>query len=146
MKKAYLLSLGCAKNRVDSERFLGILRGAGYEAAEEPQGTDLCVVNTCGFLQSAVRENLDALLELELMKERGLVGRIAVLGCLVNRYEEELKAELPSVDSLDAPRTGAVSPGSSEARRPSIDAPSRGIGSCGISRWRRGATTVVPTA
>ena len=98
MKKAYLLSLGCAKNRVDSERFLGILRGAGYEAAEEPQGTDLCVVNTCGFLQSAVRENLDALLELELMKERGLVGRIAVLGCLVNRYEEELKAELPSVD------------------------------------------------
>ena len=100
MPSVFTLSLGCSKNRVDSERFLGILHEAGYRGTQDPRGADLCVVNTCGFLQSAVAENLDAILDLERMKERGEVGRIAVVGCLVNRYEAELRAELPTVDLL----------------------------------------------
>ncbi|HCL79792.1 MAG TPA: 30S ribosomal protein S12 methylthiotransferase RimO, partial [Synergistaceae bacterium] len=59
---------------------------------------DTAIVNTCGIIQAAVEENVNAILDLELLKERGLIERIAVVGCLVNRYGEELKKELPSVD------------------------------------------------
>ncbi|WP_281744728.1 MiaB/RimO family radical SAM methylthiotransferase [Thermanaerovibrio acidaminovorans] len=98
-KKVYVLSLGCAKNRVDGERFLGVALERGYVQVHEPQGADLCIINTCGFLMSAVKENLDAILEAEELRRRGLIGSLAVVGCLVNRYEEELRREL-QVDFL----------------------------------------------
>ncbi|MCX7828819.1 MAG: MiaB/RimO family radical SAM methylthiotransferase [Thermanaerothrix sp.] len=90
-KTVFILSLGCAKNRVDSERFLKAALLRGYRKADRPEGAGLCVINTCGFLESAVKENLDAILEAEEMKRRGLIGSLAVVGCLVNRYGEELK-------------------------------------------------------
>ncbi len=96
--KLYLLSLGCAKNSVDSEHLLGLLESAGAEIVPTPEEADTAIVNTCGIIQAAVEENVNAILDLELLKERGLIERIAVVGCLVNRYGEELKKELPSVD------------------------------------------------
>ncbi len=96
--KLYLLSLGCAKNSVDSENLLGLLRSGGAEIVSTPEEADTVVVNTCGFIQAAVEESVDAILDLELMKEQGRIEKIVVVGCLVNRCEGELKRELPSVD------------------------------------------------
>lgn len=96
--KLHITSLGCAKNTVDSENLLGLLEGAGVEIVENITGADTALVNTCGFIQPAVEESVSAILDLELLKEQGKIKRIAVVGCLVNRYGEELKKELPSVD------------------------------------------------
>ena len=92
MPSVFTLSLGCSKNRVDSERFLGILHEAGYRGTPDPRGADLCVVNTCGFLQSAVAENLDAILDLERMKERGEVGRGGIGLCRTATLSEPMRA------------------------------------------------------
>ncbi len=96
--KLHITSLGCAKNTVDSENLLGLLEGAGVEIVQDIAGADTALVNTCGFIQPAVEESVSAILDLELLKEQGKIQRIAVVGCLVNRYEEELRKELPSVD------------------------------------------------
>ena len=96
--KAFILSLGCAKNRVDSERIAGVLNKAGYEIADEPRGTSLCVVNTCGFLRSAVEENIESILAMAELKKNGETKRVGVVGCLVNRYGAELRDNLPEVD------------------------------------------------
>lgn len=96
--RVHLISMGCAKNSVDSEKLLGVLSGVGLEIAPDIASADMAIVNTCGFIQSAVEENVDVILDLERMKEKGLLKRIGVVGCLVNRYGEELKKELPSVD------------------------------------------------
>lgn len=98
MKTVFCLSLGCAKNRVDSERIAGVLQDAGYEIVNEPQGTTACIVNTCGFLRSAVEENIESILALAELKKNGETGCIGVVGCLVNRYGAELKDNLPEVD------------------------------------------------
>lgn len=97
-RTAFCLSLGCAKNRVDSERIVGVLHKAGYEIASEPQGTAICVVNTCGFLRSAVEENIESILALVDLKKKGGTERLGVVGCLVNRYGGELRDNLPEVD------------------------------------------------
>ncbi|MDR3254911.1 MAG: 30S ribosomal protein S12 methylthiotransferase RimO [Synergistaceae bacterium] len=98
-KSVYCLSLGCAKNGVDSERIAGFLRGAGYEIAAEADGAEICLVNTCGFIRSAVEENIDVILDLAGMKAAGRTKRIAVVGCLINRYgAEELAKNIPEVD------------------------------------------------
>lgn len=96
--KVFLLSLGCAKNQVDSERLAGLLEGAGCELVEEAFGADVGLVNTCAFIQPAVEESIEAILELENLKKTGQLKRIGVLGCLFNRYGTELAKELPSVD------------------------------------------------
>lgn len=96
--KVYLISMGCAKNSVDSEKLLGVLRAQGVEVASDIGTADMAIVNTCGFIQPAVEENIDVILELERMKELGRLDKIGVVGCLVNRYGDELKRELPSVD------------------------------------------------
>lgn len=98
VQTVFCLSLGCAKNRVDSERILGALSKAGYEIASEPQGTALCIVNTCGFLRSAVEENIESILALADLKKRGETELLGVVGCLVNRYGSELRENLPEVD------------------------------------------------
>lgn len=96
--KVFLLSLGCAKNQVDSERIAGLLEGTGYELVEEASEADVGLVNTCAFIRPAVEESIEAILELENLKKTGRLKRIGVLGCLFNRYGTELVKELPSVD------------------------------------------------
>ena len=96
--KLHITSLGCAKNTVDSENLLGLLESAGVEIVQDISLADTALVNTCGFIQPAVEESVSTILDLELLKEQGKIQRIAVVGCLLNRYGEELKKELPSVD------------------------------------------------
>lgn len=93
-----MLTLGCPKNSADSERLAGILARAGFEMAEEPSDSDVVVLNTCGFVQSAVEEGVNAILELEEMKAKGQISAFGVVGCLVNRYGDELKKEFPTAD------------------------------------------------
>ena len=73
-----LVTLGCPKNLVDSERMLGLLRSAGYELSWEPEGTDFVLVNTCGFIQSAREESLETIREMVRLKRRGLTGGVIV--------------------------------------------------------------------
>ena len=94
----FLVSMGCAKNTVDSERLAGRLISAGHRMAEPPEKADVGIVNTCGFIQEAVRENVNEILDMEELKKAGKLRHIAVVGCLVNRYEAELRKERPSVD------------------------------------------------
>lgn len=90
--------MGCAKNSVDSEHLIGLLKRAGHKIVDDSKDARGVIINTCGFIQDAVKENIDAILDLELMKERGDIEKIIVTGCLVNRHELELRKELPSVD------------------------------------------------
>lgn len=90
--------MGCAKNGVDSENLMGRLAFEGHTVVEDPKDAQVGIINTCAFIQDAVRENVDAILELELLKERGILEWIVVVGCIVNRYEAELRQELDSVD------------------------------------------------
>lgn len=94
-----MVSLGCAKNLVDSENMLGLLRQAGFKLATSPAGVDVAVVNTCGFLQSAVEEAIDTILEMVALKKNGDLRRVVVTGCMVQRYGYKLRRELPEVDA-----------------------------------------------
>ena len=100
MKKIGFISLGCPKNLVDSEVMMGQLRQSGYEITADPNEADTVVVNTCGFIESAKRESIDAILEAAQMKTRGKAQRLVVAGCLVERYRDELSAEMPEVDAF----------------------------------------------
>ncbi len=94
------ISLGCAKNQVDCERMMYRLQNAGYEISGQCRNTDLVVINTCGFIDSAKSEAIDAILRMGALKEQGLVGKILVTGCLSQRYQEEILREMPEVDGL----------------------------------------------
>ena len=94
----FFVSMGCAKNSVDSETLMGRLSFEGHRIVERPEDARVGIINTCAFIQDAVKENVDAILDLELLKERGVLERIVVVGCIVNRYEAELRQELESVD------------------------------------------------
>ncbi|MFN8392293.1 MAG: 30S ribosomal protein S12 methylthiotransferase RimO [Bdellovibrionota bacterium] len=95
---ALLVTLGCAKNLVDSEIMLGALQSKGFRPVSDPQQADLIVVNTCAFLQSAVEEGVDRILELARYKETGRCRRLVVAGCMVERYRSDLEQSLPEVD------------------------------------------------
>jgi ribosomal protein S12 methylthiotransferase len=97
-KKLYLQSLGCPKNLVDSESMLGLLQQAGYEPCAEPEAADLLLINTCGFIQSAVEEAIEEILALAAVKANHPGKRLVVAGCLVQRYGEKIRGELPEVD------------------------------------------------
>jgi len=97
-KKVYLVSLGCAKNLVDSEVMLAVLMQAGYRLVTEPAAADVLLVNTCGFIHPAVEEAVDEILELARYKRENPDKRLVVTGCLVQRYGKELATELPEVD------------------------------------------------
>jgi ribosomal protein S12 methylthiotransferase len=97
-RKVYIQSLGCPKNLVDSESMLGSLQQAGYEPCTEPENADLLLINTCGFIQSAVEEGIDEILSLASIKASAPGKRLVVTGCLVQRYGEEIRKELPEVD------------------------------------------------
>ena len=96
----HLVSLGCPKNRVDSEVMLGGLLQAGWRTTDEPREAHLIVVNTCGFLQEALAESIDTVLELAAFKEEGVCERLVMTGCAVERHARALAQELPEVDLL----------------------------------------------
>ncbi len=100
----YLLSLGCAKNLVDSEVFLGRLRANGFQIVD-PSGeplkqADVAIINTCGFIGDAKEESVESILELVDAKKKGIFSKVVVMGCLSQRYREDLKKEIPEVDGF----------------------------------------------
>lgn len=102
MKKVNIISLGCSKNLVDTELLLKQLEKAGYEAETDVENSDaeIVVVNTCGFIGDAKEESVNTILEQVERKSEGVVKRIYVMGCLSQRYGDELKAEIPEVDAF----------------------------------------------
>ncbi len=94
----HFVSLGCAKNRVDTEVMLGVSDLAGYARVDDPAEAEVIVVNTCGFIGPAKEESIDTILEMGLHKERGTCQKLVVAGCLSQRYPEEMSAELGEVD------------------------------------------------
>ena len=99
MKVAFI-SLGCAKNTVNAEQMMALCRDAGMELLPAPEGADVVVINTCGFIDSAKSEAIDNILAMAELKAEGLVGKILVTGCLSQRYKQEILTELPEVDGI----------------------------------------------
>lgn len=109
--KVSLVSLGCPKNLVDSEVMVGKLTGGAFELQSAPEGSDVVVVNTCGFIDAAKEESIDTICEMLDLKAQGAVKGVVVAGCMVRRYGSEMQQELPDVDAFldisdysDAPR------------------------------------------
>jgi ribosomal protein S12 methylthiotransferase len=100
MNKVGFISLGCPKNLVDSEVMMGKLKHQGYQITADASEADTIVVNTCGFIDAAKKESIDAILEAARLKTEGKASRLVVAGCLVERYRDELKAQLPEVDAF----------------------------------------------
>src|SRR5688572_23057118 len=100
MKKVGFVSLGCPKNLVDSEVMMGTLAESGYEITNNAEEAETVVVNTCGFIESAKQESIDAILEATRWKAEGKAKRVIVAGCLVERYRDDLMKELPEVDAF----------------------------------------------
>lgn len=95
-----LVSLGCAKNRVDSELILGLLEQRGHRITDEPAEAEVLIVNSCGFIESAKAESIDTLLRLSAYKQTGNCKILILAGCLGQRYGKELLAELPEIDAI----------------------------------------------
>jgi ribosomal protein S12 methylthiotransferase len=100
--RAAIVTLGCAKNQVDSEVMIGVLRNSGFEIVSDLAHADVAVVNTCGFLESAVKESVDCVLELSELRKSGSLRRLLVAGCMVERYKGDIRKALPEVDSFIA--------------------------------------------
>ena len=94
----HFVSLGCPKNRVDSEVMLGVAERAGYRHVADAEEANVIVVNTCGFIDAAKKESIDTILELSSYKDTGACQKLVVSGCLSQRYPEDLAADLPEVD------------------------------------------------
>lgn len=94
----HFVSLGCPKNRVDTEVMLGQTTGAGHQVVATPEDAEVIVVNTCGFIGEAKQESIDAILEMARFKQSGSCRRLVVTGCLSQRYPQELAGEMPEVD------------------------------------------------
>ncbi len=95
-----LISLGCAKNLVNSEQMLYLMSEAGFELVSEPEGADLAIVNTCGFIDAAKSEAIENILEMAELKKEGKLGGLIVTGCLPERYKENILEELPEIDAV----------------------------------------------
>ena len=100
MKKVGFVSLGCPKNLVDSEVMMGKLKASGYEITADASEADTVVVNTCGFIESAKQESIDAILDAARLKSGGKATRLVVAGCLVERYRDDLRKAMPEVDAF----------------------------------------------
>ena len=98
--KVGMISLGCNKNRVDSEIALGLLQDKGYTFTGDPAEADILMVNTCGFIEPAKEESIDAILEMAEYKKTGRCKVLVVTGCLAQRYEQSLLEEIPEIDLL----------------------------------------------
>lgn len=99
-EKIGFISLGCPKNQVDSELMLEKLDAAGYQIIDTAFGADIVIINTCGFIEAAKQEAIDNILEMVDLKEQSDVGKIIVLGCLAERYRDEILKEIPEVDAV----------------------------------------------
>ena len=101
MEKTFaMISLGCAKNLVNSEQMLYLMSEAGYTLMPEPEGADLVIVNTCGFIDAAKSEAIDNILQMAELKKAGKLGGIIVTGCLSERYQDSIQTELPEIDAV----------------------------------------------
>lgn len=100
MYKVAFISLGCAKNQVNCEQMMATVASAGHEILLSPEGADVVVVNTCGFLASACEEAIDNILEMAELKKAGEIKKILVTGCMAQRYKEDVLGELPEVDGI----------------------------------------------
>lgn len=101
MKHSFaMISLGCAKNLVNSEQMLYLMSEAGYELVSDPDGADLAIVNTCGFIDAAKSEAIDNILEMAELKKNGRLGALIVTGCLAERYKDSILDELPEIDAV----------------------------------------------
>lgn len=98
--RVYVETLGCAKNQVDSEIMIGLLDQQRYLLTGQPEQAEVIVVNTCGFIESAKAESVEAILEMAQYKATGKCQMLVVTGCLAQRYAEELKLEIPEIDAL----------------------------------------------
>ena len=98
--KIGLVSLGCSKNLVDSELMLGALREAGFVATDELAQAEVLIVNSCGFIESAKKESIDAVLRLAEYKQTGVCRVLVLAGCLGQRYSGDLMNELPEIDAI----------------------------------------------
>ena len=98
--KVSFISLGCAKNTVNAEQMMALCRDAGMELLSAPEGADVVVINTCGFIDSAKSEAIDNIIAMGELKAEGRIGKILVTGCLSQRYKEEILTELPEVDGV----------------------------------------------
>ncbi|MCI7473345.1 MAG: 30S ribosomal protein S12 methylthiotransferase RimO [Clostridiales bacterium] len=99
MKIAFV-SLGCAKNLVNTEQMMALVKAAGHTVTGEAEGADVAVLNTCGFIDSAKSEAIQNILELAALKEQGKLGKLLVAGCLTQRYQDEILEELPEIDGI----------------------------------------------
>ncbi len=98
--KIAFISLGCAKNLVNTEQMMALCRAAGHMVTGDPEGADVAVLNTCGFIESAKSEAIGSILELAELKKTGKLKKLLVAGCLSQRYPDDIRAELPEVDGL----------------------------------------------
>ena len=101
MEQTYaMISLGCAKNLVNSEQMLYLMNEAGFELVPDPDGADLVIVNTCGFIDAAKSEAIENILQMAELKKAGRLGSIIVTGCLAERYKDSIQDELPEIDAV----------------------------------------------
>jgi ribosomal protein S12 methylthiotransferase len=100
MPKVGFISLGCPKNLVDSEVMMGIVARSGYELTARAEDADVLVVNTCSFIEAAQQESVDTILEMAEHKKFGRAQKLIVAGCLVERYREQLRRQIPEVDAV----------------------------------------------
>ncbi len=95
-----MVSLGCAKNQVDGEMLMASLKNADYELSDDAALADVAIINTCGFIESAKAESIEEILELVTLKKEGRIKKIVVTGCLSQRYQQEIRKEIPEVDAV----------------------------------------------
>lgn len=100
MPKVGFVSLGCPKNLVDSEVMMGLLARGGFELTPRAEDAEILVINTCGFIEPAKRESINTILEMAEYKKKGPARRLIVAGCLVERYREQIRREIPEVDAV----------------------------------------------
>src|SRR5580692_8187328 len=97
-RKIHFVSLGCVKNRVDTEVMLGVAGQGGWSIVSEPDEAEVIVVNTCGFIGEAKKESIDTIFELAEYKKVGACKKLVVAGCLSQRYSGDLATQMPEVD------------------------------------------------
>ncbi len=95
-----MVSLGCSKNQVDAERMLYTLKERGYTLVGDAALADVCIINTCGFIESAKQEAIDTILEFAELKKEGRIKAIIITGCLAQRYKDEIQTEIPEADAV----------------------------------------------
>src|SRR5689334_11773130 len=146
--KVGFVSLGCPKNLVDSEVMMGMLANAGANLIQRPEDADVIVVNTCSFIESAQKESVDAILEMARYKTEGRATKLIVAGCLVERYRDEIRKNIPEVDAVVG--TGELesileAAGIERPAAPSVVSPFNILSSTAISDVRSGKEALAGT-